>query len=344
MQPAGPHRRLNPLTGESVLVSAHRTKRPWQGHEESPNPPPAADYDPDCYLCPGNERAGGAVNPDYESSFVFTNDFPALLPDNPDADWTGPGFFRAQTISGTSRVVCFTPRHDLTLAQMSTPGLRTVVDVLADQVQELGDQFAYVQPFENRGAAMGASNPHPHGQIWAESVVPGLPSLERESQREYAATNGGSMLPAYAAAELDAEERVIAANERWMSVVPYWAVWPFETLIIPTDQVSHLPNLDEENRNDLADVLRQTLVRYDNLFRHPFPYSMGWHGRPFDEPDDGTFTLHAHLYPPLLRSATVRKFMVGYEMLAEPQRDITAEQAAARLRELSERHYLHAVG
>ena len=341
--PQTPHRRRNPLTGEWVLVSAHRTERPWQGQEEVPAAEERPEYDPSCYLCPGNSRVGGVRNPDYMSTFVFTNDFPALLPDN-RAESNAAELFNAETVPGTCRVVCFSPRHDLTLAEAPPDTVRTVIDLFADQVAELGVEYAWVQPFENRGAAMGASNPHPHGQIWAQSVVPGVPDREARSQSSYLATHDSHMLLDYAEREIADGARLVAHNDEWVSVVPYWAVWPFETLLVPRRHAGHLPDLDGPQRDGLADVLQSTLVKYDNLFRHPFPYSMGWHGRPFDGSDDGSFTLHAHLFPPLLRSATVRKFMVGYEMMAEAQRDITAEEAAARLQELPDLHYRHAAG
>ena len=341
--PQTPHRRRNPLTGDWALVSAHRTARPWQGQEEAPAPDERPVFDPQCYLCPGNERAGGVRNPDYDTTFVFTNDFPALLPDNPAVSSTDE-LFTTETVAGTCRVVCFSPRHDLTLAEAPPPTVRTVIDLIGDQVTELSADYAWVQPFENRGAAMGASNPHPHGQIWAQAAVPGTPEREARSQSEYLNTHGSHLLLDYAAAELAEGDRVIAANDEWISVVPYWAVWPFETLLVPRRQARHLPELDGPQRDGLAEALQRTLVKYDNLFQHPFPYSMGWHGRPFDGADHDGFTLHVHLYPPLLRSATIRKFMVGYEMMAEAQRDITAEAAAARLRELPDVHYRHAAG
>lgn len=339
--PPTSHRRRNPLTGEWVLVSAHRTDRPWQGREEAVADEARPTYDPSCYLCPGNSRAGGIRNPDYSSTFVFTNDFPALLPDNP-ATSESSDLFTTETVPGTCQVVCFSPRHDLTLAEAPIATVRTVIDLLADQVEELGADYSWVQPFENRGAAMGASNPHPHGQIWAQAVVPGVPAAEAESQAAYFADHRSPMLVDYADAEVAAEERIVTTDAEWVSVVPYWAVWPFETLLVPRRPAGHLPDLDATQRDSLAAVLQQTLVKYDNLFRHPFPYSMGWHGRPFDGREHEGFTLHVHLFPPLLRSATVRKFMVGYEMMAEAQRDITAEVAAARLRELPDVHYHHA--
>jgi UDPglucose--hexose-1-phosphate uridylyltransferase len=336
-----PHRRRNPLTGQWVLVSPHRTKRPWQGQVERTPPEERPRHDPACYLCPGNTRAGGHQNPDYASTFVFENDFAALLPEGPSGDVSRGELFQAEAETGTCRVICFNPRHDLTLPEMSPAEIRTVVDVWAEQVTELGSRpdINYVQLFENKGAAMGASNPHPHGQLWANRTVPQEPSLEDERQAAYYARHGRTLLQDYLEAEVENGERLVVQNEGWAAVVPYWAIWPFETLLMPKRSVPALPDLGGEQRDQLADILKRLLTRYDNLFETSFPYSMGWHGQPTDGEPHPYWTVHAHFYPPLLRSATVRKFMVGYEMLANPQRDITAEQAAARLRELSEVHY-----
>jgi UDPglucose--hexose-1-phosphate uridylyltransferase len=334
-----PHRRYNPLTGEWVLVSPHRTKRPWKGQVEKPPPEVRPEYDPTCYLCPGNERAGGARNPDYESTFVFTNDFSALLPNVPESPTAPHPLFRAESERGTCRVICFSPRHDLTLPEMPIEEIRTVVDVWAAQTTELGQRYRWVQIFENKGAIMGCSNPHPHGQIWGGSTLPNEPTKEERQQRAYLAEHGLPLLVDYANLEVDCQERIAVENEHWLAVVPYWALWPFETLLMPRRHVLRLPDLDDEERNALAHILKRLLTKYDNLFEVSFPYSMGWHGAPTDDDDYPHWQLHAHFYPPLLRSATVKKFMVGYEMLAEAQRDLTAEQAAERLRALSEAHY-----
>jgi UDPglucose--hexose-1-phosphate uridylyltransferase len=334
-----PHRRHNPLTGEWVQVSPHRTQRPWLGQVEKGPGETRPAYDPNCYLCPGNSRAGGARNPDYASTFVFTNDFAALLPDLPTGTHNPHPLMNAQAAPGTCRVVCFSPRHDLTLAEMSVPQIRCVVDAWAEQVTNLGKRYRWVQVFENKGAAMGASNPHPHGQIWALDTLSNEPAKEEERQRAYFAEQGRQLLMDYAALELEQEERLVVSNESWLALVPYWAVWPFETLLLPRRPVYRLPDLSEAERDALAELLKRLLTRYDNLFETSFPYSMGWHGAPLDHDDYPHWQLHAHFYPPLLRSATVKKFMVGYEMLAEPQRDITPEQAAERLRTLSEIHY-----
>jgi UDPglucose--hexose-1-phosphate uridylyltransferase len=333
-----PHRRYNPLIGEWVLVSPHRTRRPWQGQVEKRLPEQRPIYDPTCYLCPGNERAGGVRNPPYETTFVFTNDFAALLPDTPAVEPAHP-LLRAQSVRGTSRVICFSPRHDLTLPEMNTADIRRVVDVWAEQTAELGHTYRWVQLFENKGAMMGASNPHPHGQVWALDRLPNEPAKEARQQREYFAADGRPLLLDYFQLEEVEQERVVIQNEWWTAVVPYWAVWPFEILLLPRRHVLRLPDLLDDERDALAVILQQLLIRYDNLFETSFPYSMGWHGAPYDDGDNRPWQLHAHFYPPLLRSATVKKFMVGYEMLGEAQRDLTAEQVAERLRAQSDIHY-----
>ncbi|MEO0597255.1 MAG: UDP-glucose--hexose-1-phosphate uridylyltransferase [Chloroflexota bacterium] len=335
-----PHRRFNPLLDEYVLVSPHRMKRPWQGKQESTAPDDKPQYDPNCYLCPGNTRTSGETNPDYKTTFVFDNDFRALLDDIPEAPKSDNPLFQVESVEGTNRVICFSPRHDLTLAQMSISDIRTVIDLWADQTAELGETYQWVQVFENRGAMMGSSNPHPHGQIWAQTSLPNLPTREDKTQRDYYQEHGAPMLLHYAHQESERGERVVAENDDWIAVVPFWATWPFEILLMPKIHILRMPDVSEQRRSSLADVLKNVLVRYDNLFEVSFPYSMGWHGAPFRNEDDNQhWQLHAHFYPPLLRSATVRKFMVGYEMLGESQRDLTAEQAAQRLAELPTVHY-----
>jgi len=329
-----PHRRFNPLTGEWVLVSPHRTKRPWQGQEEHAATEQKPSYDPKCYLCPGNERAGGKKNPDYSSTFFFVNDFSALLPDAPLEDASEGPLFRAGGVQGECRVLCFSPRHDLTLAKMQPADIEPVIDAWAEQYSDLGQRFEWVQIFENRGEAMGASNPHPHGQIWATGFLPTIAARELECQRAYFEEHGRLLLVDVASEESRRGERVVVESEHWLIVVPFWAVWPFEYLLLPKRPVRSLPELDASERADLARVLNEGLRRYDALFNTDFPYSMGWHGAPSDGQEHREWQLHAHFYPPLLRSATVRKFMVGFEMLAESQRDLTAEMAAKRLREL----------
>ena len=337
-----PHRRRNLLTGEWILVSPHRMKRPWQGQTETPPPPTLPTYDPTCYLCPGNERAGGFVNPNYTHTYVFDNDFAALRTDTPDGEAQNGRFFQAQAETGVCRVICFSPRHDLTLARMDLQDIRRVVDLWVEQVEELGEQphVGYVQVFENRGAMMGSSNPHPHGQVWATRRLPTEPAKEDQEQRAYFEKEGAPLLVDYLAAELAAGERVVVENEDWAVVVPYWAVWPFETIVLPRRHCRNMAALIPAERDSLADLFKRLLIRYDNLFETSFPYSMGWHGQPTSDGDHSHWQLHAHFYPPLLRSADVKKFMVGYEMLATPQRDLTAEQAAQRLRSQSEIHYL----
>jgi UDPglucose--hexose-1-phosphate uridylyltransferase len=336
------HRRLNPLSGEWVLVSPHRTQRPWQGQVERPASATRPAYDPDCYLCPGNVRANGEHNPDYASTFVFTNDFAALKLDEPGAAAPGPvvldgaGLLTAEAESGTSRVLCFSPRHDLTLADMEVPAVRRVVDLWAEQTAELGARpdIGHVQIFENRGEMMGASNPHPHGQIWAQRSVPTHAGRELAHQREHFHRFGRTLLGDVLAVEERVGERVVLAAEHWTVLVPFWAVWPFETLVVSRRPVERLEALRDAERDGLAAVLTRLTATYDRLFAVPFPYSMGPHQAPTDGAPHPGWHLHFHFYPPLLRSATVRKFLVGYEMLAEPQRDLTAERAAERLRAL----------
>lgn len=334
-----PHRRYNPLLDEYVLVSPHRMKRPWQGQHESPPPDERPTHDPECYLCPGSTRAGGAQNPDYTGTFVFDNDFSALMPTVPDAPANGHPLMRAQALQGSCRVICFSPRHDLTLPELPLTELQAVVDTWAEQTAELGRTYRWVQVFENKGEVMGCSNPHPHGQIWAQSELPNLAAREDARQRAYYEWHGTSMLLDYARLEQEQGIRIVVENEHWMAVVPFWAMWPFETLLLPRWPVLRLPDLDDRQRSSLASILRRLLTRYDNLFGLSFPYSMGWHGAPYHSGGVVHWQLHAHFYPPLLRSATVKKFMVGYEMLAEAQRDLTPEQAAERLRQQSETHF-----
>ena len=331
-----PHRRFNALTGEWVFVSPHRNRRPWQGRIEPAPATSLPQYDPQCYLCPGNVRANGEHNPSYRSTYVFTNDYPAFLPETVEQDATQHPLLQAHIQAGTGRVVCFSPRHDLTLAQMAAPEIRTVVDTWAEQVTELGQRWRWVQVFENKGELMGCSNPHPHGQIWASDFVPTQAVKELTQQQLWLEKNGRPLLVDYAALESEAGERLVVQNADWVAAVPWWAVWPFETLLLPRRHVRSLPELTAVERDSLADILSRLLAGYDRLFEISFPYSSGWHGVPTGPPDSQVSTdayqLHAHFYPPLLRSATVRKFMVGYEMLAEAQRDITPEQAAERLR------------
>lgn len=333
-----PHRRYNPLTGETVLVSPHRTKRPWMGKTENLPPPHMPSHDPGCYLCPGNTRAGGQVNPDYKDVFTFTNDFSALLMDVPRGSRNEAGLLVAEAESGICRVVCFSPEHNLTLARMSDQALTKVVEEWQAQFRELGsmEDIRYVQIFENRGEIMGSSMPHPHGQIWAQRNIPDLPATEGEHQQQWLKEKGTILLQDYLALELKVKERILLENDTWVALVPYWATWPFETMLLPKAHRRDVLELTPAEVRDLASLLGRMTRKYDNLFQVSFPYTMGLHQRPTDGQDHDHWQLHLHFLPPLLRSATVRKFMVGYEMLAQAQRDITPEQAAERLRACSE--------
>ncbi len=336
-----PHRRYNALTGEWVLVSPHRAQRPWMGQMERVPPEDLPAYDPACYLCPDNARAGGVNNPPYTGTFVFDNDFAALRPSVPAGEAEVNPLFRYEPEPGLCRVICFSPRHDLTLPELPQATVAQVVQTWIDQSRDLAARefIHYVQVFENKGAQMGASNPHPHSQVWASGHIPNEPAKELTTQAAYHAEHGRCLLCDYLAAERADGRRVVAANETCTAVVPYWAVWPFETLLLFNRHVGGLDELTPDEVDGLADVLRRLTTRYDNLFEVSFPYSMGFHPAPVDGRAHPTWHLHAHFYPPLLRSATVRKFMVGYELLAMPQRDLTPEQAADRLRALSEVHY-----
>ncbi len=343
-----PHRRLNPLTGEWVLVSPHRASRPWLGQVEKIPPENLPAYDPDCYLCPGNKRAEGKVNPKYSSTYVFDNDFPALLTperttpyESRNQNGLSPDLFAIQSESGLCRVVCFSPRHDLTLPELSQDQVESVVRTWTEQTVDLGKNklISYVQVFENKGAVMGCSNPHPHSQIWASSNLPNEPAKERIAQSTYLKKHSSCLLCDYLKAEREGCERLVAANKHFIAVVPFWAVWPFEVLLVSTRHYASLADLQPQEVSALAEILRSITARYDNLFEISFPYSMGFHQAPMNEQADLGWHFHAHFYPPLLRSATVRKFMVGYEMLGMPQRDLTPEIAAERLRCLSEKHY-----
>ncbi|MDU8925303.1 galactose-1-phosphate uridylyltransferase [Pasteurellaceae bacterium LIM206] len=334
-----PHRRYNPLTAQWVLVSPHRAKRPWQGQQEKVSEEEKPHYDPTCYLCPGNKRITGERNPDYTKPFVFKNDFSALLTDTPAPPVSTDPLLQSSQAQGETRVVCFSPDHSKTLPRLSVEEITEIVKVWQEQLNELGQKYPWVQIFENKGAAMGCSNPHPHGQIWANSFIPNEVARADENQRKYRQKYGTVMLLDYVQRELGLRQRIVVETQYWVALVPYWAIWPFETLLLPKQHIKRLTELNEEQSRDLALVLKKLTTKYDNLFETSFPYSMGFHAAPFNGEANEHWQLHAHFYPPLLRSATVRKFMVGYEMLGESQRDLTAEQAAARLQALSEIHY-----
>jgi UDPglucose--hexose-1-phosphate uridylyltransferase len=339
-QHAPPHRRYNPLAGEWIVVSPQRVTRPWLGQHEKTGVVDLPAHDPECYLCPGNRRAGSAINPTYTDTFVFDNDFPALISEKPPMAASQNPLLKSEPVAGNCRVICFSPRHDLTLPRMQETQIEKVIDVWAAQSAELSEKFRWVQIFENKGAVMGCSNSHPHGQIWSTDFLPVLPEREDFHQKNYFKAKQSPLLLDYAETEIRDGTRVVEANSDWLLVVPYWATWPFEYLLLPRRPVSKIEQLTNLERRSLSRILKRGLSRYDNLFETPFPYSLGWHGAPGGIESKEHWQLHAHLFPPLLRSSSVRKFMVGYEMLAESQRDLTAEEAAERLRSVSAIHYL----
>jgi UDPglucose--hexose-1-phosphate uridylyltransferase len=329
-----PHRRYNPLKDEWVLVSPQRTKRPWQGKCEEAQKEKGPVHDPSCYMCPGNVRAGGAQNPKYTNTYVFPNDFPAMIDASPAKMQAQSGLFQTQNVSGTCRVVCFSPRHDQTLANMSVARIKEVINTWINQVNDLQKKYQWLQIFENKGELMGCSNPHPHGQIWAGNFIPHEIEKEDRQQKKYYGENNRTMLSDYLRQELKIQTRVVAENDNWAVIVPFWAVWPFETILLPKKHIPSLLSLSEKETLDLARIMKSLLTLYDKLFNTSMPYSMGWHFAPLNQKNTKHWQLHAHYYPPLLRSATIKKFMVGYEMLCEAQRDITAEEAAERLTQL----------
>lgn len=335
-----PHRRYNVLNGDWILVSPHRAKRPWQGQVEKVKEEQRPQYDPKCYLCPGNERVGGEHNPDYKETYVFTNDFSALLNNTPEGG-LNEDLFKAESDKGICKVICFSPRHDLTVPELDIDDIKSVVDVWCREYKELGEKdfVNYVQIFENKGSVMGCSNPHPHGQIWSSKLIPNEVEKEIGTQEQYFKKNGNTLLSDYVAQELHKKERILFENESFVGLIPFWAVWPFEAMILPKAARQNILVLSENEKKDFADAYKQLTVMYDNLFEVSFPYSAGIHQAPTDGKDHPEWHLHMHFYPPLLRSATVKKFMVGYEMLASPQRDITAEGAADRLRALPKEHF-----
>ncbi|GLB52331.1 galactose-1-phosphate uridylyltransferase [Neptunitalea chrysea] len=336
-----PHRRYNPLIGEWVLVSPHRAKRPWQGQEENDLEEEKLQYDPSCYLCPGNTRSNGVVNKQYTDVYVFDNDFPSLLQVDVEMPEETNPLFRIEPQKGINRVICFSPRHDLTLPEMEVEAIEKVVEAWKAQYLDLGGKefINHVQIFENKGAVMGCSNPHPHGQIWSQSSIPTLVAKTQANLKKHYEANGTSLLADYLKAELERKERIVVENEHFAVVVPFWAIWPFETLIISKRHFGNITEMTKEERKAFAAIIKANTVRYDNLFKTSFPYSSGIHQTPTDGEEHPEWHFHMHFYPPLLRSATVKKFMVGYEMMAEAQRDISPEKSAAMLRELPEVHY-----
>ena len=332
-----PHRRLNRLTGEWVQVSPHRTERPWQGKEEKRETSHLPEYELNCYLCPGNKRAGGEINPDYSSTFAFDNDFSALLPDTEPLALNHKNLFVANTERGICRVICFSPRHDQTLPDMEISQIRDVVDLWVDEYRELGSKpfINYVQIFENKGEMMGCSNPHPHGQIWAQETIPEEPAKEMIQQKDYFDKNGRTLLGDYLQEELNEQTRIVAGNDDFVALVPFWAFWPFETMVVSRRAFGRFTDMTDQEKTSLAGIIKTMTMKYDKLFNISFPYSAGFHPAPTDGDEHPEWHFHMHFYPPLLRSATIKKFKVGYEMLANPQRDITAEAAAALLRESS---------
>lgn len=336
-----PHRRKNILTGEWIQVSPHRAKRPWQGKTENQTEEAKPKYDPECYLCAGNTRARGKENPDYESTFVFTNDFSALKPDTPSENFNEDDLLIANGEKGICRVICFSPRHDLTLPEMNITQIREVVGVWTKEFEELGSRkyINYVQIFENKGEIMGCSNPHPHGQIWAQETIPDEPAKELKQFTQYFKKTGRTLLSDYLKLEIKKNERIVAENDDFVVVVPFWAFWPFETLVVSKRPFGRFTDMKEQEKDSLADIIRQITIKYDNVFEVSFPYSAGFHPAPTDGEEHPEWHFHMHFYPPLLRSATVKKFRVGYEMLGNPQRDITPEVAAKLLEELPEIHY-----
>lgn len=336
-----PHRRYNPLNGNWVLVSPHRSKRPWQGQVEKSTSDQRPEYDPTCYLCPGNHRASGETNPNYSGTYSFVNDFSALLEDVPEGSFKQGDIFKAEGQKGICKVICFSPKHNLTIPEMKTEEIRKVIDLWANEYQDLGsrDFINYVQIFENKGSIMGCSNPHPHGQIWSQSIVPQEPASKTVHQKKYFKKHGSSLLFDYLQLEMKEAIRLVVENNHFVALVPFWAIWPFETMIISKRHITDITLLSNEEKDAFADIYKKLTIKYDNLFEVSFPYSAGIHQCPTDGLAHEYWHMHMSFYPPLLRSATVKKFMVGYEMLAEPQRDITPEFSAKKLRELPEIHY-----
>lgn len=329
-----PHRRYNPLKDEFVLVSPQRTKRPWQGKQDLIKKNTLAKYDPNCYLCPGNFRANNVKNHNYYLTYVFDNDYPAITENSGTSNYKNSDLFRIEKAVGTCRVVCFSPRHDLTLANMTVTQIEEVIKVWIKEINDLREKYQWVQIFENKGELMGCSNPHPHGQIWASNFIPNEIEKEDKQQKKYYKTKNTVMLADYLRQELKIRTRVVLENDNWVVVVPFWAIWPFETILLPKRHIPSFVSVSKNEIFDLAKIMKNLLITYDKLFNTSMPYSMGWHFAPFNGKNNNHWQLHAHYYPPLLRSATIKKYIVGYEMLAEAQRDLTAEQSVERLRKI----------
>ncbi len=330
-----PHRRYNPLKDEWVLVSPQRSGRPWKGAVEKPRIRNLPKYKSSCYLCPGNKRINGLTNPDYKDTFVFSNDFQAVEPETPIYEEVAEnGIFQIHSTKGECRVVCFSPEHNKTLTHMAENEIAKVLATWKEQITELSKKYNWVQVFENKGEIMGCSNPHPHSQIWATSTVPSEVEKEDINQKKYFQKTGSNLLKTYLEKELKEQKRLVLENDHWAVIVPFWALWPFETIIIPKDDIKRFNEMSAQSLESLAQILKKMLTKYDNLFYTIFPYTMGWHFAPFNTEENNHWRLHAHIFPPLLRSAIIKKFVVGYEMLGEPQRDITPELAAIKLREV----------
>lgn len=332
------HKRLNLLTGEWVLVSPHRSKRPWQGKVEAVSENVRPTYDSTCYLCPGNNRADGTVNENYNEPFAFTNDFSALIRDTPDGDYAEEGLLQARSQKGICRVICFSPAHNLTLPQMQEDEIVKVIQLWSREFEALSkhEWIKYIQIFENKGELMGCSNPHPHGQIWSLNDIPSEIENETQRQKTYFDRSGKNLLSDYLQLELRLNERIVCENDHFVALVPFWAIWPFETMILSRRQVQYITEFSQEEQASFASILKKLTILYDNLFNTSFPYSAGMHQAPVNHGKHPEWTWHMHFYPPLLRSSSVKKFMVGYEMLASPQRDITPEWAAEKLKSLSD--------
>ncbi len=335
-----PHRRQNILTGDWVLVSPHRTKRPWQGKVEEIKPLSTITHDPKCYLCPGNTRASGATTEKYTSTYAFTNDFSALLSET-DIDTIENGHLKAKGEKGVCRVVCFSPNHSLTLPLMEITDIEAVIQLWQKEYADLGalDYINHVQIFENKGSIMGCSNPHPHGQIWAQASIPMEAQKKAIRQEAFYKETGKSLLGDYLAQEIELKERIVLENEHFVALVPFWVVWPYEAMIVPRKHQQHIGQMNLTERKAFAQILKALTIRFDNVFKTSFPYSSGIHQAPTNGEAHKHWHWHMSFYPPLLRSASVKKFMVGYEMFGEPQRDITAEWTADKLRSMPATHY-----